>query len=37
MERFHEIEAALERLSYGMTSGWSAWEGGMSDTIQFVR
>jgi hypothetical protein len=33
----HEIEAVLERVPYGMTSGWSSWEDGMSDTIQFVR
>jgi len=33
----HEIEAILERAPYGMTSGWSSWEDGMSDKIQFVR
>jgi hypothetical protein len=33
----HEIEAVLERVPYGMTSGWSSWEDGMSDTIQFSR
>ena len=33
----HEIEAVLERVPYGMTSGWSTWEDGMSDKIQFVR
>ena len=33
----HEIEAVLERVPYGMTSGWSTWEEGMSDKIQFVR
>jgi hypothetical protein len=33
----HEIEAVLERVPYGMTSGWSTWEEGMSDRIQFVR
>ena len=33
----HEIEAVLERVPYGMTSGWSNWEDGMSDKIQFVR
>jgi len=32
----HEIEAVLERAPYGMTSGWSSWEDGMSDKIQFV-
>ena len=31
----HEIEAILERAPYGMTSGWSSWEDGMSDRIQF--
>ena len=33
----HEIEAVLERVPYGMPSGWSSWEDGMSDRIQFVR
>jgi hypothetical protein len=33
----HEIEAVLERSPYGMTSGWSSWEDGMSDKIQFGR
>jgi hypothetical protein len=31
----HEIEAVLERAPYGMPSGWSSWEDGMSDKIQF--
>ena len=31
----HEIEAVLERSPYGMTSGWSSWEDGMSDRIQY--
>jgi hypothetical protein len=31
----HEIEAVLERAPYGMASGWSSWEDGMSDKIQF--
>jgi hypothetical protein len=31
----HEIEAVLERSPYGMTSGWSSWEDGMSDKIQY--
>jgi hypothetical protein len=26
-----QIEATLERVPYGMTSGWSSWEDGMSD------
>jgi len=33
----HEIEAVLERAPYGMTSGWSTWEDGMSDKIQFAN
>jgi hypothetical protein len=33
----HQIEAVLERVPYGMTSGWSSWEDGMSDKIQFAR
>lgn len=32
----HEIEAILERVPYGMGSGWSTWEDAMSDRIQFV-
>ena len=31
----HEIEAILERVPYGMPSGWSSWEDAMSDRIQF--
>jgi hypothetical protein len=33
----HEIEAILERVPYGMPSGWSSWEDAMSDKIQFQR
>lgn len=33
----HEIEAVLERVPYGMPSGWSRWEEAMSDTIQFEK
>ena len=33
----HEIEAILERVPYGMPSGWSSWEDGLSDGIQFQR
>jgi hypothetical protein len=29
-----EIEAVLERVPYGMNSGWSTWEAGMSDRAQ---
>ena len=31
----HEIEAILDRVPYGMPSGWGSWEDGMSDKIQF--
>ena len=31
----HEIEAILERVPYGMPSGWSTWDDAMSDKIQF--
>ena len=31
-----EIEALLERVPYGMNSGWSTWEAGMSDRAQDV-
>jgi len=31
-----EIEAVLERVPYGMNSGWSTWEAGMSDRAQDV-
>jgi hypothetical protein len=33
----HEIEAILERVPYGMGSGWSSWEDAMSDKIQWPR
>lgn len=29
-----EIEAYLQRVPYGMLSGWSSWEAGMSDRAQ---
>jgi len=29
--QLRQIEATLERVPYGMTSGWSSWEDGMSD------
>ena len=29
--KLRQIEAVLERVPYGMTSGWSSWEEGMSD------
>ena len=31
----HEIEAFLVEVPYGMNSGWSSWEDGRSDKIQF--
>ena len=31
----HEIGAILERVPYGMGSGWSSWEDAMSDKIQW--
>jgi hypothetical protein len=31
----HEIEATLVEVPYGMSSGWSSWEDGRSDRIQF--
>jgi hypothetical protein len=34
--QLHEIEAILERVPYGMNSGWSTWEQGMSDELQDV-
>ena len=30
-----QVEAILERAPYGMVSGWSSWEEGMTDTIQW--
>jgi hypothetical protein len=29
--KIHQIEAIMERVPYGMLSGWSSWEDGMSD------
>jgi len=34
--RIRQIEAILERVPYGMLSGWSTWEDGMSDRAQDV-
>jgi hypothetical protein len=31
----HEIEALLVEVPYGMQSGWSSWEDGRTDKIQF--
>jgi hypothetical protein len=30
--RIHQIQAIMERVPYGMNSGWSTWEEGMSST-----
>jgi len=32
----HEIEAILQRVPYGLLSGWSTWEQGMSDQMRDV-
>jgi hypothetical protein len=29
--QLRQIEAILERVPYGMLSGWSSWEDGISD------
>jgi hypothetical protein len=34
--KIRQIEAVLDRVPYGMTSGWSSWEDGMSDRAQDV-
>lgn len=34
--KIRQIEAILDRSPYGMTSGWSTWEQGMSDRAQDV-
>lgn len=34
--KIRQIEAILQRSPYGMLSGWSSWEDGMSDRIQDV-
>jgi len=34
--QLRQIEAVLERAPYGMLSGWSSWEDGMSDKTQDV-
>jgi len=35
--QIRRIEAVLQRCPYGMNSGWSSYEDGMSDKIQIVR
>jgi len=32
--KIHQIEAIMERAPYGMNSGWSNWENGLSDRAQ---
>jgi hypothetical protein len=32
----HQIEATMERVPYGMLSGWSNWEDGLSDRAQDI-
>ena len=34
--KLHQIEAVLDRAPYGMTSGWSSWEDGMTDRARDV-
>ena len=34
--KIHQIEAIMERSPYGMNSGWSAWEDGLSDRARDV-
>ena len=34
--KIHQIEAVLERAPFGMNSGWSTWEDGMSSGAQDV-
>lgn len=34
--KIRQIEAVLERVPYGMTSGWSSWDEGMSDRARDV-
>jgi hypothetical protein len=34
--KLHQIEAILQRSPYGMTSGWSSWEDGMTDRARDV-
>jgi hypothetical protein len=32
--KIHQIEAIMERAPYGMNSGWSNFENGLSDRAQ---
>ncbi|MEJ2111068.1 MAG: hypothetical protein P8Z37_14390 [Acidobacteriota bacterium] len=36
-EQIRRIEAVLQRCPYGMNSGWSTYEDGMSDQIQIIE
>ncbi len=36
-DNIRRIEAIFHRCPYGMNSGWSTWEQGMSDRIQSIR
>ena len=35
--KIRRIEAVLQRCPYGMNSGWSTYEQGMSDQIQIIK
>ena len=35
--KIRRIEAVLQRCPYGMNSGWSSYEQGMSDQIQYIK
>jgi hypothetical protein len=35
--KIRRIEAVLQRCPYGMNSGWSTYEQGMSEQIQSIR
>jgi hypothetical protein len=34
--KIHQIEAVLQRAPYGMNSGWSSWEDGLSSAARDV-
>jgi hypothetical protein len=34
--KIHRIQAVLQRSPFGMNSGWSTWEQGMSDQARDV-
>ncbi len=34
--KIHQIQATMERVPYGMNSGWSSWEDGLSSTARDV-